>query len=151
MDSLLEQASIGFAFIDTQLRYAHLNQRLAEINGLAIGHHRGRTIGEVIPDLAGDLEPILRKVIATGNPSPRLEIAGETAAGPGDRRVFGAVYLPVKIDNEVVGIAAVVDDITEQKRRVDELERQFRAQPMLPMRSLARYQTKSTSTTSRCS
>jgi hypothetical protein len=57
----------------------------------------------------------------------------------------------VKIDNEVVGIAAVVDDITEQKRRVDELERQFRAQPMLPMRSLARYQTKSTSTTSRCS
>jgi len=126
MDSLLEQAPIGFAFIDPQLRYVHLNQRLAEINGLSVAEHRGRSIREVVPDLADELVPILREVIASGDPTPRIEIAGDTAADPGEHRVFGAVYLPVTIDGEVVGITAVVDDITEQKRRVDELERQYR-------------------------
>ena len=126
MDSLLEQAPIGFAFIDPQLRYVRLNQRLAEINGLSVAEHRGRSIREVVPDLADELEPILRDVIASGDPTPRIEIAGVTPADPGDHRVFGAVYLPVTIDDEVVGITAVVDDITDQKRRVDELERQYR-------------------------
>jgi serine phosphatase RsbU (regulator of sigma subunit) len=99
---------------------------LAEINGVPIAKHRGKSIREVVPDLADELEPILREVIASGDPSPRVEIAGETPAEPGDPRVFGAVYLPVTVDDEVVGLTAVVDDITEQKRQVDELEQRYR-------------------------
>lgn len=127
MDSLLEQAPLGLAFIDTELRFVHLNQRLADINGASVAEHRGSSIREMVPDLAHELEPILRGVIDTGEPTPRLEITGETAADPDKTHVFGVAYLPVTLDNdEVVGIAAVVDDITEQKRHVDQLQRQYR-------------------------
>ena len=126
MDSLLEQAPIGFAFIDPYLRYVHVNERLAEFNGHDVEAHLGQTVGQIVPDLAQDLEPILRNVLETGIPTDKIEVSGETDAEAGTERVFEAAYLPVTLDDdEVVGIVTVVDDVTEQRRARQDLQRRY--------------------------
>ena len=49
LDSMLENAPIGFAFFDRKLRYVRVNQFLAEMNQLPISRHLGRTIAEMLP------------------------------------------------------------------------------------------------------
>jgi PAS domain-containing protein len=49
LDSMLENAPIGFAFFDRKFRYVRVNQFLAEMNHVPIGRHLGRTIDEMLP------------------------------------------------------------------------------------------------------
>ena len=53
LNSLLDNAPVGFGFFDQELRFLRLNPALAEINGLPIEAHLGRPLTEVLPDLAG--------------------------------------------------------------------------------------------------
>ena len=46
LDSMLENAPIGYAFFDRKFRYVRVNQFLAEMNQVPIGRHLGRTIEE---------------------------------------------------------------------------------------------------------
>ena len=55
--------------IDPDLRFQLLNERLAEINGLPMADHHGRSVAEVVPDLAHEIEPLLRTVLETREPA----------------------------------------------------------------------------------
>lgn len=61
-------APIGLCLFDTELRYRHINEWLASINGLSVEAHLGRTISEVIPDVSAGVESLLRRVMETGEP-----------------------------------------------------------------------------------
>ena len=50
--ALLEAAPVGFAYLDRDLRYVHVNESLARANGRAADEHVGRTVGEVAPQVA---------------------------------------------------------------------------------------------------
>jgi PAS domain-containing protein len=39
------QAPIGLCYFDLDLRYVHINERLAALNGLAVDEHLGQTFG----------------------------------------------------------------------------------------------------------
>jgi PAS domain S-box-containing protein len=60
IEAIYQTAPIGLAVLDTDLRYQRLNQRLAEINGISIEDHIGRTVREIVPALADANEPLLR-------------------------------------------------------------------------------------------
>ncbi len=60
------EAPIGLCYLDTDLRYIYINEWLAAINGLEVEKHLGRTIGEVLPDVAAGVESQLRHVIESG-------------------------------------------------------------------------------------
>ena len=62
------EAPIGLCSLDLDLRYVQVNEWLAVVNGLAVSEHLGRTIGEVLPDVARGVEKQLRRVITTGQP-----------------------------------------------------------------------------------
>ena len=62
------QAPIGLCHFDLDLRYIHVNERLAALNGLAVNEHLGQTVGDVLPDVAQGVEEQLRQVITTGEP-----------------------------------------------------------------------------------
>jgi nitrogen fixation/metabolism regulation signal transduction histidine kinase len=49
LDSMLENAPIGFGFFDRKFRYVRVNQFLADMNQAPIGRHLGRTIAEMLP------------------------------------------------------------------------------------------------------
>jgi PAS domain S-box-containing protein len=124
LDVIFERAPVGLAFFDRDLRYVRVNERMAEINGMPVAAHIGRTVADVIPDLAGEVPHDLRSVLATGEPIVEVELAGETPAQPGVRREWSVSYWPVRRAEEVAGIGAVVIEVTERRAAERELRTQ---------------------------
>ena len=117
LQSLYDTAPMGLAVLDAQLRYVRINERLAEINGLSVAEHLGKTVREVVPNLADAAEPGLRRVLETGQPVVDLEIRGETAAQPGVERVWKEQWTPIyDAQGEVVGVNVMAEEVTEQRQ-----------------------------------
>jgi PAS domain S-box-containing protein len=68
LDTLFTQAPVGLAFFDRDLRYARVNQALAEINGIPAEDHLGKTVGELLPEMDPAVEDGFRRVLETGEP-----------------------------------------------------------------------------------
>ena len=114
---IYKEAPIGLCLLDTDLRYRHINDWLAALNGLSVEDHLGRSISEVLPCVAAGVESQLRHVIETGNPLLAGTVDAETPAQPGVTRSFQHNYVPVRSDDgAVVGVSCVVEDVTAQKR-----------------------------------
>jgi PAS domain S-box-containing protein len=121
--AIYKTAPIGLAVLDTNLRYQRLNQRLAEINGISIEDHIGRTVREIVPALADANEPLLRQVLDTGEPLLNMEISGETKAQPGVCRTWiENCYLLKDANGQGIGINVVVQEITDRKQAEAALE-----------------------------
>lgn len=125
-DELLKQvyraAPIGLCLFDTELRYRHINAWLAEINGLSVERHLGRSISEVLPDVAEGVEAQLRRVIETGEPVVGGTVEAETAAEPGVKKHFEHHYHAVRSsDCAIVGVSCVVQDVTERMQAEEAL------------------------------
>ena len=104
---------VGLCYLDTDFRFIHINDWLAEINGMPAEEHLGRTMGELIPDVAAGVETQFRQVIDTGEPIIGGTVEAETSAQPGIKRHFQHSYYPVRSDDgEVIGISCVVEDVT---------------------------------------
>ena len=79
--------------------------------------HIGRTVREVLGDLADQIEPLYRRVIEQGQPIADVEVRRGDYAGPEAERVWLASYHPVKNEQgAVLGVSAVVQEITARKR-----------------------------------
>ncbi|UKO96778.1 PAS domain S-box protein [Nostoc sp. UHCC 0870] len=114
IESIYQTAPIGLGALDTELRFVRINQRLAEINGIPVEAHLGRSVRETVPNLASEVEPILRNIIQTGEPVLNIEINGETAAQPGVSRTWLESWHPLKDDNgQVIGINIVCEEISD--------------------------------------
>ncbi|GAP95491.1 PAS domain-containing protein [Leptolyngbya sp. NIES-2104] len=118
IEAIYTTAPVGLCFNDTKLRYVRINQQLAEINGASVEHHIGRTVRELLPELADQIEPIYQQVIDSGEPILNLEVSGTNPAQPGILRTWLSSYYPLKgEDDRVLGVNVVVQEITELKQR----------------------------------
>jgi PAS domain S-box-containing protein len=124
LETIYDSAPVGLCVLDPQLTYVRLNRRLAEINGVPVEKHIGRTPWEVVPELAGQAEALLRQVLETGQPIRNVEINGETPAQPGILRTWLEHWLPLRNKaGEVIGINVVAEEISERKRGEEALRR----------------------------
>ena len=90
---------------------------MAQINGLAVAAHIGLTIRDVLPELADAIEPLYRQVIESGEPIFDLEVSGSTPSQPGVKRHWLASYYPqTDLSGRVLGVNAIVQEITDRKR-----------------------------------
>ena len=122
LKTIYATAPIGLCFMDTNFRFVSINEELAKINGLAVEEHLGRTLREVLPDIADYIEPSYREVIETGSTVEGLEIHGTTRAQPGVERDWLANFYPVKdAADGVVGINVVVQEVTARKQAEEAL------------------------------
>ena len=122
LDTLFATAPVGLAFFDPGLRYVRINTALAEINGLSAEEHVGRTVQEVLPEAEAPFLEQIRAVLETGEPATDVEVRVATQRDPGSPRLFNASYYPVRgADGDVIGVGAVVTDITERQRAQIEL------------------------------
>jgi PAS domain S-box-containing protein len=123
IEDLYRSAPIGLCMLDRDLRYVRINERLAEINGVAAEAHIGKTIRDVLPQLADAVEPEMLRVIKTGVPRFNIELTGETPAQPGVKRYWDEQWLPIiNAEGDVFGLSIVVEEINERKQ----LEEQIR-------------------------
>jgi PAS domain S-box-containing protein len=122
LDTLLATAPVGLGFVDRDLRYVRINDSLAALNAATAEAHLGKTVREMLPELADVVEPLYRRVLDTAEPVLDVEVTGETPTRPGGQGTWLSSYYPVKGPNgEVIGVGVVVVDITERKHTEDEL------------------------------
>ncbi|HEX6458190.1 MAG TPA: PAS domain S-box protein [Thermoleophilaceae bacterium] len=122
LDALQRGAPVGFAILDEELRYLRVNDALAEMNGIPPLEHIGRTVWEVVPDLAGNIETFLRGVLDSGIPAPPVEVSGTTVASAGETRHWLVSYYPVEVAGGR-GLGCVVVDVTENRLATERLAR----------------------------
>ncbi|WP_297075143.1 ATP-binding protein [Thermoleptolyngbya sp. M55_K2018_002] len=135
IEAIYTTAPIGLCVFDTQFRYVRLNDFLAEINGIPIEDHLGKTVWDIVPELAEHQERVLRQVASTGQPVLNLEVQGETPLKPGVLRDWLANYYPLwGLDGNLQGINVTVQEVTERKR--DERELEARAQELAQLNLL---------------
>ncbi|MBW4492963.1 MAG: PAS domain S-box protein [Oscillatoria princeps RMCB-10] len=116
IENIYQSAPIGLNVLDADLRFVRINQRLAEINGFSVEAHIGRTVRELLPELADTAENLLHSILETGNPLLNVEITGETPAHPGVQRTWVESFLPLKNGDKIIGISTVCEEITERKQ-----------------------------------
>ncbi len=101
------------------------------MNGKAVSQHIGRTLREVIPEIAPRVEPIYREVIESGEPALNIEVHGTTLAQPVvEKDWLVSFHLVKSADGQVTGVSTVVQDISDRKKteeRLKETEERFRA------------------------
>ena len=123
IERLYATAPIGLCVLDADLRFVRVNERLAQIDGLAAEAHVGRRLAEVVPEVAASMEGIYRELMATGVPLKERELPAVTPALPGVPRVWQISAYPLKDpDGTVLGVTVAVSDITERKRWSEELQ-----------------------------
>jgi PAS domain S-box-containing protein len=122
LNTLLVSAPVGIGFWDRDLRFVRVNDALATINGLSPEEHVGRYLGDVVGELAPILVPLYRRVLETGEPVVHTESTDDAALQMGERRHWLSSYYPVHTpEGEVIGIGAVIMEITDRKRADDRL------------------------------
>lgn len=115
METLQSTAPVSFGFVDREFRIVQLNQRMLETIGCAREEAVGKTIAELVPAIWAQVGSLYREVLATGEARTNVEI--ERAKSPSqERRCLLANYYPVRVEQELIGIGAVVIDITEREQ-----------------------------------
>jgi PAS domain S-box-containing protein len=120
LDSLLAVAPIGIGFLDRSMRFQQVNAALAASHGRSINDHLGRRPSEVSPVGATIFEPVIRRVLETGEPEVELEYQ-MIVPGSESPRHFVATYSPVRSGSHIIGVALLVCDVTKHKHLEDEL------------------------------
>src|ERR1043166_4695983 len=105
--------TVGVCIVDQELRFVAINDALAKMNGIPESEHLGKTVREVLGELADPIEPEYRKVFATGIPANfeiRGKIPGRTEGGH-----WIAHYVPIPDEQgRITSVGAVVVEVTAQ-------------------------------------
>jgi len=118
LDTVIDSAPIGLAFMDAEFRYRRINATLAQINGRPAADHIGRRARDLFPSGAAVWEPFWRQVIETGKPIVGLEIGGPAMAM--DRYAL-VDYYPVRgAGGEMLGVGIIVQDVTGRRQAEEE-------------------------------
>lgn len=111
--SYYDNAPIGLAVLDNELRFVRINHHLAAIYGRAAGALLGKAIEEVAPDLAEQAKRTAATIRATNEPVVDFRIVGETTAQPGIQRAWRAGWYPLRDnENNINGFSIIVREIS---------------------------------------
>lgn len=121
LDALYSGAPLGLALLDKDLRFVRLNDALAAMNGFPAQAHIGKSAWDLVPDLRASAEPLLRRVMETGEPLRDVMVQGRTAATGDEVRQWCEQFYPLHDrDGRVTGIGIIAEDVTAREQQVKE-------------------------------
>lgn len=125
LDAIVATAPFGLAFLGTDLRYVVANTAMESLHGLPaeemVGRHRDDVVGQ---PLAAETEPLIRRVLETGEPIT-FETEAVLGGAPGPRQLEVTYFAVDGNDGRRLGMAAMFLDRSEHNealRRNDELQ-----------------------------
>lgn len=117
------EANVGLSILDTKLRFLKINQKLADINGYPIETHLGKSVMELIPEIAATISPLLQTILDTKQPICNLEISSPAPSQPKVIGYWLVSYFPILGETaKPVALGSIIIEITERKHL--ELERE---------------------------
>ncbi|WP_263351846.1 sensor domain-containing phosphodiesterase [Acidicapsa acidisoli] len=115
LQAIYDGAPVGLAFLDCNLRHLSVNRRLADMNGIAMEEHLGKTVAEIIPEIFPHIEPFIRRALK-GEAIPGVEITRPASGANGERTILMS-YEPARDEaREVVGVSVALVDVTELRQ-----------------------------------
>lgn len=125
LDGFFSVAPVGLGIVDRELRYVQVNTLMAAMHNLSAESHIGRSIREIQPDLASDIEPVYRYVLSTGQPILNREENNQSQHQDNSVQTWLATYFPILNSvQKPTQVGVVLMEISEIKQ----LEQQLRKQ-----------------------
>jgi PAS domain S-box-containing protein len=124
LDSMLANAPIGLAFVDRNCRFVRVNQIFADLTGVTISRHLGRTLPDLLPQaVAGQMEHAVQRVFASEEPVRNLELNGETGKLRRPWTWLISAYPVRTTPSSVRWVGIIALDASERKRSEEALRR----------------------------
>ncbi|MEV7725307.1 SpoIIE family protein phosphatase [Streptomyces sp. NPDC087917] len=117
LDALFETSPIGLVMLDRQLRYVHLNQVLADMDGLPVREHLGRPTSEImLTSDGGEFQRMLRAVSDEGRPLVSALVGMRTPGRPDRDQVRSVSFFPLTGAGDTrPGIGGLLVDVTDRE------------------------------------
>ena len=116
LDAIFDSAPIGIGFWDRDLRCVRVNDALSEMSGFPVERYVGKRIDEMLPGRDPGIVDSWSRIIRTGQPMAPVEVVSETTARPGQNSHWLERWYPVKIGEQVIGVAATFVDVSDRRR-----------------------------------
>jgi formate hydrogenlyase transcriptional activator len=115
-------AAVGLCILDADFRYLAINDALARMNGVPAKDHIGKTVREILGNVASAVEADLQHVMATGEAVLNSEVSGPLRARTDIGHWVGH-FFPIKdAAGRVTRIATVVAEVTAQRQLEQSLQ-----------------------------
>jgi len=122
LETILDAAPIGFAYLDKDLKYRRINSFLAHLNGISIQDHIGKTMKEVIPWVKDEATKNLQKVLKSGKPILNREVTGYFLDKFSYPTWWSVSDYTIKNKmGEIIGVGVIQMDITDRKKNEEQL------------------------------
>ncbi|NVL91289.1 MAG: PAS domain S-box protein, partial [Desulfobacterales bacterium] len=121
LNAFFIEAPAGLVILDEELCYVKVNETIAKINKLPVDEHTGKSVYEILGDLAYDVIPTLKSVLETGE-SVHYEVGGKIRGIDDMMGYWVSTAFPVALGDKM-GVGNIVVDISERKRAEDALRR----------------------------
>ncbi|MEU4728965.1 SpoIIE family protein phosphatase [Streptomyces sp. NPDC023588] len=120
LDALFETCPIGLVMLDSDLRYVHLNQALADMDGLAIEAHLGRRTDEVmIVSDDGEFRRMLSDVARGGAPVVGTLVGMRPRGHPDRDQVRSVSFFPLsRAVGSRPGVGGLMVDVTDREQAI---------------------------------
>lgn len=123
LETVLHCTPVGIAFLDQQLRYVQINKQLSDLNELLTGKPQppesyiGKTVQDMLQDKADQVMPLVRRVIDEKKALRDFEFQIMSCKDSTNVRTVLVNFYPVETSQgEVLGIGAILVDITDRKK-----------------------------------
>lgn len=120
LDALFETCPIGLVMLDEDLRYVHLNQALADMDGIPVADHVGRPVDEVmIMSDGGEYRRMVRAVADGGAPVVGTLVGLRTPGHPDRDQVRSVSFFPLSgVAGSAPGVGGLMVDVTDRERAI---------------------------------
>ncbi|MGH7628772.1 MAG: PAS domain S-box protein, partial [Gemmatimonadales bacterium] len=125
LESALASTPIGIGYADRDLRFVRVNDALARFTNHPPDEHVGRRVRDLLPHPAGALaEPLLQRVLDSGEPALGLEVQLPAPGHPESLRHFIVNLYPVRDPRgETCWVGASITEVTALRRTQQDRER----------------------------
>lgn len=113
--AFLQHSPAGISILEgPEFKYVNINQYLADINGISIEDHIGRSIKEIIPDISEELVPIMSEIMESGTPILGRKYIRKNIKGLDDEiKLVDNLFPIVDKSSKPIGIGVIVLNVTD--------------------------------------